>query len=315
MKIRVASVTLSLMLIGILSACSPGGRTGAETRPLRIACTFQPLFIMAANIVGDASGVSLECILPPNAGCPHDYSATPADVMKIEAADVLIVNGLGLDDFAVESARKINPDVRILTATDGIRPIALADDGGHADHAHDETHSHGGQNPHAWVSPRQAALMVRTLAARLGELNSPNSGLFISNAESYAVRLEQLHARISGVVERAPNRRIVTFHAVFDYLARDTGLEITAVLETEPGYELVAGDLSRLIDTIKREKPAALFTEPQYPARVAEVLSRDTGIPVYSLDSAASGPLEKDAYIHIMESNIKTLETALGAAP
>jgi zinc transport system substrate-binding protein len=120
-----------------------------------------------------------------------------------------------------------------------------------------------------------------------------------------------LDFRFKGLIQQAPNRRVVAFHRAFDYLARDYGLEIVAVIENDPGVEPSARDLAALARQIKAAAPVAIFAEPQYPARVAQTLSTETGVPLYVLNPLETGPADPDAYINAMWENLKTLGTAL----
>ncbi len=303
---------VGFLCLGIFVSCSPSDTESERTSPIdtRIVCTFQPLYVMAANVVGSASGISLECLLSPEAGCPHDYAVTPSDVSKLEKADILIVNGLGLDDFAVNAAQKVNPSIKIIIASENISPIPIQEETGEPEDEHG--HHHGALNPHAWVSPRQAITMVQTLASLLGEMDPERKISYQENAEVYARKIDELFNRLFRIIQKASNRKIVTFHAIFDYLAQDTGLVIVASIEVEPGHEPSATRMAQLIETIKTEKPAAIFSEPQYPARAAEMLARETGVPLYSLDSTASGLLDPNAYLDAMEHNLETLRLALG---
>jgi zinc transport system substrate-binding protein len=115
------------------------------------------------------------------------------------------------------------------------------------------------------------------------------------------------------VRELAPYRgaRIITFHEAFPYFAREFGLIIAAVVEREPGSAPNARELAESIDSIKKKEVKALFSEPQYPASAADAIARETGMKIYVLDPAVTGPDDPDAYISIMEQNLKTLQEAL----
>ena len=108
-----------------------------------------------------------------------------------------------------------------------------------------------------------------------------------------------------------PQRDIVTFHEAFPYFAKEFDLRIAAVIEREPGPEPAAAELAQTIDLVRASGVKALFAEPQYPARAAESIARETGARVYTLDPAVTGPMDADAYIHIMDANLRVLEEAL----
>ncbi len=107
------------------------------------------------------------------------------------------------------------------------------------------------------------------------------------------------------------NRKIVTFHDAFDYFARDFNFEVVDVIEVVPGQEPSAGELSRMSRRIKAMEAKAIFSEPQYPEKIALLLSKETGLPLYQLDPAATGDSKLDAYERIMRKNLETLKKAL----
>ena len=92
--------------------------------PLRVLTSFLPIHLFTVNVVGGAPGVRVDMMLPASLGCPHDYALTPADVKKIAAADLFVVNGLGMEDFIGIPVRKANPRIRIVDSAAGIAPIA-----------------------------------------------------------------------------------------------------------------------------------------------------------------------------------------------
>jgi ABC-type Zn uptake system ZnuABC Zn-binding protein ZnuA len=111
------------------------------------------------------------------------------------------------------------------------------------------------------------------------------------------------------------NRNIVTMHEVFDYLARDNGLEIVATIHSAPGQEPSPAEMRQVIEAIKDRKAAAVFTEPQYSAEVAKTIAKDAGVPVFELDPVASGPADAEPayYLEKMRENLETLKKALKA--
>ena len=107
------------------------------------------------------------------------------------------------------------------------------------------------------------------------------------------------------------NRDIITFHEAFDYFAEEFDLNIVSVIEREPGSEPNARDLADIIDLVNETGVHALFVEPQYPETAADVIAAETDAQVYTLDPGVSGDMDKDAYIDIMNNNLKVLKNAL----
>jgi ABC-type Zn uptake system ZnuABC Zn-binding protein ZnuA len=267
------------------------------------------MYLFTVNVVGDAPGVSVDMMLPASLGCPHDYALTPGDMKKVASADLFVANGLGMEDFLGAPIRKANPRVRVVETGASVPPLR---EGGGKD-GHDHGHNHGAVNPHSWVSPKSAILQVRAIEQALSEASPANAVRFRANADAYVRRLAALSAEFEAAAGKFRRRNIVTFHGVFGYLARDYGLNVVGEVETAPGQEPSAGEIRKLSRVIREKGVPVLFAEPQYPARVAEVVAREAGVPVRFLDPVATGRMEKTAYEEAMRRNLEILKDALSA--
>lgn len=267
---------------------------------LRVLASFLPMYLFTRNVVGDASGVSVDLMLPASLGCPHDYALTPGDMRKIAAADLFITNGHGMEEFLGAPVRRANPRVRIVETASGVPPIRSGEAGG------------GGINPHTWVSPRNAILQVRAIEKALSEASPGNAPMFRRNADTYVARLAALAGEFEEAGARVRNRNIVTYHNVFDYLARDLGLKIVGEIEETPGQEPSAGEVRKLIRVIREKRAAAVFREPQYPKRLAEMIAGEAGVPVRTLDPVSTGSTAPSTYEDVMRRNLRTILDALG---
>ena len=256
--------------------------------------------IFTRNVVGDTPGVTVESMLPASMGCPHDYALTPGDMKKIASADLFVANGFGMEEFLGEPVRRANPKIRVVETARAVLPI------------HGE-HGHGGINPHTWVSPRNAILQVREIETALSAARPAGAGAFRRNADAYVSRLSALAAEFETAAKTFRRRNIVTFHNVFDYLARDLGLTVVGVIETAPGQEPSAGEIRNLSRTIRERKVPAVFSEPQYSPKLSEALAREAGVPVRVLDPVATGSPALTAYEDAMRRNLSTLKEALSA--
>lgn len=264
--------------------------TTALAAPLRIVTTFYPLQITTLNVVGAAPDVTVTCLTPPIAGCLHDYQLTPADLARLAQADVVIINGAGLESF-LDKARGQAAGAKVITASAGIELL----DG----------------NPHVWVSPVLAARQAETIGTELARLDSQRAEIYRRNAAAYAARLRALAEKMRTGLKDLPARDIITLHEAFPYFAREFGFRVVAVVEREPGAAPSARELARTIALVRRKKVRALFVEPQYPARSADVIARATGTPIAVLDPAVTGPVVPDAYLRIMEQNLAELRRVL----
>ena len=297
---------------------------------LNVLCTTFPIHQIARNVAQGREGVALQLMLPAGMGCPHDYALTPQDMRKLAAADVLVVNGLGMEEFLGAPVRTANPDLETIDSSAGIPDLLEYahehheaeeehDHEAEAEHGHDEHghhHHHEGVNPHLFASPRQAARIALNVAGGLSKADPDGAGTYVRNAQAYAARLNALAAELAALGRTMKNNRIVEPHGVFDYLARDMGLEIAAVLRPH-GQEPSAAEMLDLVREIREKQAGAIFTEPQYPAKIGAALARETGLPTATLDPVATGPDEAplDYYETAMRKNMEVLRAVLGVQP
>jgi ABC-type Zn uptake system ZnuABC Zn-binding protein ZnuA len=299
---------------------------GADLGPgkLRVLASTFPMLLFTKNITAGAEGVRVEVMVDPSLGCPHDYALTPADMNKISKADVFIANGLGLEEFLGEPLRQANPKIIVVDSSSEIEEVLRlsSDDHQHTHHDKNQPAAEAphddrvGVNPHLFSSPRMAARIVPVIAKALAQVDPHNGHLYEENGRAYAARLQEISFGMVSAAGGLKAKRIVTQHAVFDYLARDLGLEIMAVVEEHPGQEPSAGEMLKIVRTIRKTGAAAVFTEPQYRARVGEVIAKEADIPVAILDPVATGSEEAplDYYEQTMIKNLETLIRTLGYA-
>jgi zinc transport system substrate-binding protein len=309
---------MALAMAWCAMAAGGAGEAEAPAR-LRALCTVFPVYQFVRNVARDVPGVAVERMLPPSLGCPHDYSLTPQDLQRIAKADVIVLNGLGLEEFAGEPIRRANARAVVIDASLGCDALADAEipAGGPGREGNEEAkgeHRHGGANPHLFSSPRSAAQQVRAIGEGLAKADPANAGRYRKNADLYASRLQRLADDFAAAAKAFPNRKIVTMHEAFDYLARDAGLEIVAVLEESAGKEPAAAEMLALVKRIKAVGAAAVFTEPQYSARIGQTIAKEAGVALATLDPVASGPADAplDYYERAMEKNLETLKRVLG---
>ena len=299
----------------------------AAENKARILTTTFPLYQIVRNLSQGVEGAEVGLMIPAEMGCPHDYALTPQDMRRLARADVLIVNGLGMEEFLGAPIAKANPRLRVVDSSRGIGQVLDYADGRHGqaghDHQpagkkegvmghHDEDH---GANPHLFASPRMAALLTANIAGELARVHPAGAARYTANAKAYGQRLNRLADDMAALGKRLVNNRIVTQHGMFDYLARDMGLEVVAVIQTHPGQNPSAAEILELVAAIKAKKAGALFTEPQYPEALGITIAREAGIVAARLDPAAGGPEQAplDYYEQVMRRNMTVLEQTLGS--
>lgn len=313
---------------------SPGGATGGKR--IEVLTSTFPIHQITQNVTHGRDNMNVSLMLPAQLGCPHDYVLTPQDMQKLAKADILIINGLGMEEFIGAPLAKANYQLKIIDSSSGIKNVIkyaeiqehknghheTAHKGKHhEEHAHkgedkydNGHHNHAGVNPHLFASPRMAALLAKNIANELAKIDPAGSKLYFSNAQAYAEKMNKLAEDFSAMGKKLRNNRIVTQHGVLDYLARDTGLKVVAVVQPHAGQEPSASEMLEIIETAKHKKAGAIFTEPQYPEKIGRTIGKEAGIATATLDPVATGPENAplNYYETIMRKNLAILEKTLG---
>jgi ABC-type Zn uptake system ZnuABC Zn-binding protein ZnuA len=241
-------------------------------------------------------------------------------LQRIAKADALLINGLGLEDLSQLNLEQINSTISVIDTSAGIPDLDLLtnkSDDHHDEHEdlhdkHDAHSHHYHRNPHLFASPQMAAKIAIYTAEQLSRLDPSGAPLYLRNAKAYSARLKTLGDNFVDLGRRLINRKIITQHQIFDYLAKDMNLEIAATL-TEHAEHNSAADVLEIIKIIKQQNVAAIFTEPQYSNKLALALAQETDVATHLLDPCASGPEKADVRYceSVMRNNLIILEKAL----
>jgi zinc transport system substrate-binding protein len=283
---------ISALAGSILICCAS---SSAENPKTRIVTSFYPMYVAVLNVAANVPGVTVTNMTKQISGCLHDYQLSPDDMKILSNADIFVVNGAGMESF-LEKVIKDRPKLKIVNASKGIDIIK----------------DRNIENPHVWVSISLHKKQIENIAAGLSKHDPENAGAYRNNADSYILKLEELRVKMAGFTKTIRNRDIITFHEAFPYFANEFGLNIVAVIEREPGSEPDARELANTIKIIREGKIRVLFAEPQYSAKIAEIIASETKAKIYTLDPVVSGPLAADAYMGIMGKNLEVLQEALG---
>lgn len=286
---------------------------GETPEKLRILTSIPPLYSWAANVAGDLAIV--ENLLPADVG-PHEFQLRPRDLEKIQRADLVLVNGLGLESWLERTlASSPKPSRLVVAASDGLAASNLIFNlpelkVGNAPKSH--AHDHGtGANPHIWLDPLLAKHAVTNLVIALGRLAPAQASAFVANGSAYCARLDLLDAEIRAATAKLLKREVVTFHDAFPYFCRRYGLKLVGVIEEVPGSSPSPRYLAALSQAIRDQGVGVVFAEPQFNPRLAQQLTRDLKISLAQLDVLETGGLSAAAYEEGMRRNLQVLTKAL----
>lgn len=268
--------------------------SGGEVRAATVEAVAS--FTILADVVGKVGGehVRVTSLVAPDAD-PHDFEPSPDDAKALKGAQLVFLNGLGLEDWFERLARASGFSGTVVAVSAGVATLGMKEDE-HHDHDHDHGHDHA-TDPHVWNSPRNVLVWVDAIETALVAADPADADAIRVNAENYRKDLRALDAyakeRIGAV---APERRkVLTSHEAFGYFARDYGVTFLSPLGVSTGKEASAATVAKLIKQIKREGVKTYFLENSSDPRLVEQIAKATGakpggrLYVESL-SAADGP-------------------------
>jgi len=274
----------ALCAVLLLSGCAHTAPIQEDT--LTITATTYPLYLFALDLTENIPNVTVERLDTGSVSCLHDYTLSVNDMKKIERADVLALNGAGLEDFMSDALSATNAFV--IDCSHGVELLPAT---GHHDHEHDHEHDHF--DPHYWMDPLRAQVMVDNLRVGLSEILPKHRDLLWENAvgntldTAYhmahnALRiLEEEKISISG---------LITFHDGFQYFAHTLDLPLLRAIEEEAGSEASAKEIVEIAHLVKELDIPVIFTETNGSDATANAIARETGCAVAQLSMIMDGP-------------------------
>jgi len=310
-------VVVSVVLALVVGACGGGAAaTGAPggsviPSPAPDAVNVVATTTVFADLVREAGGAAVRVIsLVPAGGDPHTYAPTPSDVRSIAGADLVVMNGLGVDDWlkplVAEAKRPLSALVELGPDEPGV--TYLAGIGGAA------AGGAGAVNPHLWLNVAYAELYVQRIVAALQAAAPAKQAALRVSGDAYLARLAALDEAIRAQIATLPaaNRKLVSYHDAFPYFAAAYGLTIVGTVVPAPGQDPSAGQVVALIQTIRASGVKAIFSEAQFNPKVEQQLAAEAGVAVVSnLYNDALGAPPLDTYEAIMRWNADRVVEAL----
>ena len=296
-------------LIALVLILSLFAAAGCAAQQFSILTTFYPMYIFTLNIADGVEGVTVENMADQSVGCLHDYQLQTRDMVALEKAGALVINGGGMEQF-MDKVISMRGDLPVIEASAGIEMLPLAG------HAHEHEHEHGEEvcdemNAHVWLDPALALTQIQNIAEGLCAADPAHADAYRANAQVYASRIEALRQQMIETLDPVRGEKIITFHEAFPYFANAFGIEIAGVIEHDQGEEPGTREIAEACDRVKELGIRALFAEPQYPQKAAETIARETGAGLYRLDPVVSGDGGKESYETIMRENARVLLEAL----
>lgn len=286
MKKIIVCLIAAILLIS-LAGCGQTSKTD-------IVVTTAPLYDFTSALC-EGTDIRITKLITENVSCLHDYTLQVNQMRSVEEASLTIISGAGLEDFMVDTLVSAS---FIADASYGIETEC-------SHHAHDGHHHES--DPHIWLSPKNARKMAINIYNTLTQYYPQHKKVFDQNLQMLMAEFDALDHYAEEQLSDLTCREIITFHDGFSYMAEAFDLHILKAIEEESGSEASAAELVELIRLVKDHALPCIFTEINGSASAAQIVSAETGVPIYSLSMA----MGDSGYFESMYHNIDTLKEAL----
>lgn len=289
---------LAISAVSILGTALFVKREEAETatkgKILNVVASFYPVYISALNVTDGVEGVELSNLTEPTTGCLHDYTLTPKDMKTLSKADVLLVNGGGIENFVADVA-KAYPKLKIVDIS---KDLKVED--------HDQEN-----NAHYWMSLPLYRQQVKTMATELAKIDSVHASQYEANGKIYDGKLAELAKEEENLKGRLSHA--VVFHEAFSYFCNDLGCQVEYTLDLDEERQVSAGEVRDTLNALKTMDSKVVIAEETYGKKMAERMKVEVGASIIYLDplTRGQGNYSKDAYLDGMKENLNRLTEGL----
>lgn len=269
---------------------------------LKIGVTLQPYYSFTKNIVKDRAEVIPAVRL--DLYDTHGYQPRGEDIKRVEQLDVLIVNGIGHDEFIFDilNSTANKNRIKVIYSNENVSLMPVAG----------TLNSQKILNPHTFISITAAIQQVYNIAKSLGELDKQNKEFYMKNAREYAKKLRKLKV---DALESLGNLgkldlRVATLHGGYDYLLSEFGIEVKLVVEQAHGVQPSASELEKVIKAITEKKIDVIFGEKAFSSKYIVTLQKETGVRVKELSHLTNGPYTVDGFEKFIKMNLDEIVSA-----
>ncbi len=285
MKRIFALFLIAAVYLGVFCACA-APEVENNTEGLVIAVSIVPEEAFVKAVCGDL--VKTVVMVPPGSS-PENYEPTPMQME--EFSDAVIYFSIGITTEKNNILPSVNEKTKIVSLAD----VCAVE--------YDDRFIGSERDPHIWLSPKRAVVMVNTIAEEMSALDKANAETYKNNAKAYIEEINAADTDIEAVLEKLSFKKFIVFHPAFGYLADDYGLEMYAL--EEEGKESTAAHMQEMIDLAKREGIKVIFYQAEADSSQSKAFAEEIGGVTAQLE-----PLSGD-YINNLKTMANTLSEAI----
>lgn len=290
-----------------------------------IAVTGFPIYSITKQIT-DYGNIGVIDLLPQSAS-PHNFSLSAYELSKLEDVDLLLLIGLGLDNWAIEARDSVNPNLKSIDLSSGVNLRYIKEHNheeenqkveqfGDADHEDGEEELVA--DPHYWLSTENGKIIAKSILEQAIQLDPENKDIYTQNYDVLIANIKMVEDELNLLKSELEqggisieDKGIITIHDGFGYMADQIGVEVVATIEEFPGESPSAEHINSVIEELQEHNLKVIFSEPQLSDTVAQTFARDYGITVQVLDPLGGVSLEANTYQKLLQINHKIIIESL----
>ncbi|MEO8107852.1 MAG: metal ABC transporter substrate-binding protein [Actinomycetes bacterium] len=305
---RGLAVALPLATLLALSACST--TDDSASGELKVATTVAPITSIASNIGGDR--VAIEGIVPEGTNS-HTFEPAPQVAELLSTADVILINGLQLEEPTKDLAESNMKDSAVLVELgDEVLPPE--------DYIFDFSfpEEDGKPNPHLWTDPTYAIAYAEVVADTFSEQDPDNAAYYAKNLDAFTANANDLADALRADQASVPdgNLKLVTYHDAYAYFADTYGWDVVGAVQPKNFEDPTPVEVARIIDQVNAEGVSTIFGSEVFPSAVLEEVGRATGARYEDTlrdDDLPGDPGDDDhSWLGLMRYNYETMIEGLG---
>ena len=265
---------------------------------ISVVTSIKPLHSLTSYIM---EGVGEPELIIDGVASPHNFQIKPSHAKMLQNADLVIWIGEDLESFLPTALKSIPKDAVVFELLDqsGLKKLKFREKNifeGHDDHGHDEhakkeddhddhghdDHGHGSFDPHIWLDPANAKVIVKKITNQLSKIDKDNASTYKANSKKVIKDLDGLIKEVKNEINK--DASFVVFHDAYQYFEKRFGLNVIGALTVNPDVMPGAEQLSEIREVIEHEKAKCIFSEPQFNPNIINSIASDTGVKTGVLD-------------------------------
>jgi len=275
--ITLLSILILILITVTYFYTSTGNSTGSSDGKIGVVVTVGPQEEFVKRVGGDRVNVTV--MVPPGAD-PHTYEPLPNQMKQVQNAQIYFQVGSDIEFELtwMDKLTSMNSQMKLVNTSAGIQLVPNTAEG------------EEGSDPHVWVSPRNAKVMVENIYKSLVQVDPENKDYYAKNRDEYLKELDELDKNIIQTLSGKNNTKIMVYHPAWAYLCRDYNLQQISI--EQAGKEPTPQNIASLVDTARNENIKVIFVSPEFSTSNAQVIASEIGGKVVVVDPLSQNYLE-----------------------